>query len=100
MKLYIAGPITGIKDFEVVFADAHEQLLAVGHEVENPCDNEDSSQDYSWEDYMKMGLMQMLACDGVAVLPDWEKSRGATIEVELAEKLGYPVKTVEEWAQQ
>ena len=36
MKLYIAGPITGVPDYEERFKKAEEDLKAMGHTVINP----------------------------------------------------------------
>ena len=39
-------------------------------------------------------------CDSVATLHGWEKSRGATLEVHVAQALGMQVESVEWWATQ
>jgi hypothetical protein len=39
----------------------------------------------------------MLTCGGVALLPDWEDSKGAMIEARLAINLGLEVTPVDEW---
>jgi hypothetical protein len=39
----------------------------------------------------------MLNSDGLALLPDWEESKGARIEERLAREVGIPVKPIEEW---
>lgn len=36
MKLYIAGPITGVPDYAERFKRAEEDLKAMGHTVINP----------------------------------------------------------------
>lgn len=36
MKIYIAGPITGIPDYKERFAKAEAELKAKGHAVMNP----------------------------------------------------------------
>lgn len=90
-KVYISGPMTGYENFNYpAFNQAEERLKAAGHEVENPAKNPDPDPK-TWENFMRMALKQLCECDIVVVLPGWEKSRGAVIEVGLAETLGMKV---------
>lgn len=44
------------------------------------------------EDIVMEGLLELLSrCDGVYLLPGWQKSEGTLAEKALAEKLGIPV---------
>ena len=95
-KLYIAGPMTGLPDYNYpAFNHAASELRAVGFKVENPAENAVTSEDYT--DYLRAGLAQLLTCDGVAVLPDWWLSGGARWEVQTAGILRLPVRSVDEW---
>jgi len=38
-----------------------------------------------------------LLCDGVSLLPDWKKSKGAKIEVRLARELNMDVRDNSKW---
>jgi hypothetical protein len=40
---------------------------------------------------MKLDIKQLVDCDGVALLPDWFRSKGASIEHRLAHDLGMPI---------
>lgn len=84
MKLYIAGPMTGLPDFNTpAFNEAARELEAQGYEVVNPADNSgDTTQPYEY--YLKLGLRQLLECEALAVLPGWWDSRGARLEAEVA----------------
>lgn len=97
-RLYVAGPMTGLPDFNYpAFRAATLRLLLRGYEVEDPSTNADQGTDYA--SYIRMGLLQMLGCDGIALLPHWGASRGVLLELTVAQAIGIPVKTVEEWLQ-
>lgn len=97
MRLYIAGPMTGLPDYNFpAFNQAAVDLRALGYDVANPAKNgADPSKPWDW--YMRCALTQMLVCDGVAVLPGWAASRGASLEVHVARRLEIPVRAVHEW---
>jgi len=46
---------------------------------------------------MKQDIREMLRCDGVALLPSWEESRGARIEARLAGELGMTARPLSWW---
>lgn len=96
MKLYIAGPMTGLPENNYpAFNTAANELRGHGYKVENPADNTVDTEDYT--DYLRAGLAQLLRCDGVAVLEDWWLSGGARWEVQTAGMLRLPVRPVAEW---
>ena len=97
MKLYIAGPMSQLPEFNYpAFMDAERQLVAAGYEVENPA-GPGQVDGWTWQDYMKRGIGQLVRCDGVALLPGWDLSRGAQIEAALATQLGMRLWSVDMW---
>lgn len=97
MKLYIAGPMTGLPDFNYpAFFAAEEQLKAAGYEVENPARNQPEGT-ASWLAFMRMSLVQISKVDGIALLPGWQDSKGAALEVHIAEALGLRIWSVRQW---
>lgn len=90
-RLYVAGPMTGKKDFNYpAFNDAALLLRFFGHHVENPAENPRPPCG-SWLGYMRMSLRQISRADAIVVLPGWLWSRGARIEWLIGKLLGLPV---------
>lgn len=98
MKLYIAGPMTGLPDFNYpAFFQAAEKLKAAGVTPINPARSDGRTGCTSWLDFMRASLHDIAECDGIATLPGWEHSRGAALEVFVAQSLGLPVKPLGVW---
>lgn len=108
MKIYVAGPMSGIPDYNFsAFHAAADRLSAAGYGVVNPaahplpcgCNGADlCGSEHTWAEYLRKSLILMLChADGVALLPGWEESHGATVEVDLAETLGVPIRMVDHW---
>ena len=90
-RVYVAGPMTGIPDFNYpAFNAVADQLRALGYEVENPADH-GIVEGAQWADYMAYDLTRLGLCGVIALLPDWEHSKGARLEVLIAERLGMTV---------
>lgn len=90
-RLYIAGPMTGLPDFNFpAFNDAAAKLRALGFQVENPAENPTPACG-SWLGYMRMAVVQVSRVDAIVMLPGWEQSRGARVEFALASGLGLEV---------
>lgn len=60
-------------------------------------DNPTPGQPQPWEWYMRRALRQVTEADGIAVLPGWRQSRGAVLEVRVADALDMPVNPVDHW---
>lgn len=96
MRVYVAGPMTGIPNFNYdAFHEAAERLRAMGHEVENPAENVNDSGE--WVEWMKLALAQVIRCDGIALLDGWQNSRGAILEVHVATSLKLIVAPISNW---
>jgi hypothetical protein len=110
MKIYIAGPMRSIREFNFpAFNAAAAELRAKGHFVFNPAerDNERHGTDISKGNAtgdetiaaqqhgfdLRVALAEDLEficrhADAVALLPGWEKSKGANAERAAAVALG------------
>lgn len=95
-RIYVAGPMTGLPDLNFpAFHAAATALRERGHAVVNPAEiNTDPSA--CWHACMRADIRELVTCDAVALLPGWERSRGATLEHFLAVQLGMSVWRVEE----
>ncbi len=93
-KIYISGKITGLSivQAESLFNNAETQLKAMypGCEIVNPMKiNHD--HDKSWENYMRADLKEMLNCDSIYMLNNWQQSQGAIVEYTLAKGLNFKI---------
>lgn len=85
-RIYIAGPMTGLPEFNYpAFHAEAARLRTLGFHVENPAENPEQP---TWEAYMRQALRQMLTCEAVAFLPGWAESRGALLERQVAQQVG------------
>lgn len=90
-RVYLAGPMTGIADFNYpAFNAMADQLRAAGYQVENPADH-GIIPGAQWADYMAYDLTRLGLCGKIALLPGWERSEGAKLEVQIAHRLGMTV---------
>lgn len=101
MRLYIAGPMTGLPEFNYpAFYKAEEQLGAAGYEIENPARNELKDRPLGepmWLSFMRMSLVQISTVDGMALLDGWASSSGATLEAHIGRGLKLPVLYLDDW---
>lgn len=105
MKIYIAGPMTGYENWNFpAFFEAENVLKELGHEVVNPAHNDGKTLEEAlansgtpdrpnntWGYYMRRDLPHVLSVDAVCVLDGWRDSKGACLEVHVAEALGLPI---------
>ena len=89
--IYISGPMTGMPDLNFpAFHAAARKWRELGHEVRNPSEvGEEPGK--TWEDYMRKDLRLLCDCDTIYMLPGWEKSKGAHLELHIAHRLGMDV---------
>lgn len=89
MRVYVAGPMTGLPEYNFpAFHRAAADWRAAGWTVLNPAENFGGDQAKSYAEYMRKDIADLLTVDGVAFLPGWERSRGATLEHRIASTLG------------
>ena len=112
MRLYLAGPMRGIPEFNFpAFFEAAKKLRTEGHIVFSPAERDTlqhgesiwkgSTGDLGPAVQKGFSLREALQADtkwicmeaeGIALLPGWETSKGARAEKALAEALGLEVR--------
>lgn len=119
MKIYLAGPMRGIPEFNFpAFHKATAFLRALGHEVFNPAerDNERHGTDiskgnatgdeklaaaqhgFNLREALGADLAWICAeADAIALLPGWENSKGVKAEAATGDALGLLVRPVDYW---
>lgn len=101
MKIYLSGPMSGYEHYNFpTFDYAADLLRAEGHEVFSPADNDrvrglDGRTNVPFpkgvtaNTLIKDDLTYIADhAEAIALLPGYEKSKGAKVEVALAEFLG------------
>lgn len=84
-RIYIAGPMTGIPEFNrPAFNRAAAKLQASGHVVLNPATLPNG---LTQAQYMDICCAMIRCADEIHLLEGWEQSAGARAELALAEKL-------------
>lgn len=108
MKVYLAGPMRGLPcgDWNrLSFERAEQEWKAKGHHVispftlvkamgyplDYPCEPGTPEADAHLRHVILSDLLALTHVDAIALLPGWEKSRGATVELALAQFLGLKV---------
>lgn len=92
MKIYISGPITGIKGYMERFERVEKALMAAGHIVINPARvNAQLPVETTHEEYMRTSIAMLSMCDMIFMMNYWQDSRGCKIEFEYAYEHGIPI---------
>jgi hypothetical protein len=88
LKYYLSGAITHQTNFKEYFARYEAELRDKGvTDIFNPAAIE-WPEDVKWETCLKYDLKFLVDCDCIVLLPNWRLSRGAQLEIYVAEKLG------------
>lgn len=90
--IYLSGPMTGLPDYNrPAFNKVAEELRAQGKSVFNPADigPKENIMPRAW--YMRKDLEGLMKSDSVYVLPGWDTSEGAKLEVAIAKELELPI---------
>jgi len=90
-RIYLSGPISGLPELNrPAFHAEAVRLRALGYCVVNPADiNPELNK--PWEECLRADLIEMLGCDAIALLPGWQQSKGAHLELHVAHRVGIEI---------
>lgn len=91
---YIAGPMTGIEDYNHPAFHAAEAMLRErfpNDEIINPATQFDGDQTLPRETYLRRAVENVAKSDRVFTLDGWTTSQGACLEVLIAHQIGVQV---------
>lgn len=110
MRVYIAGPMTGFEAYNLhAFQRAQREWRLRGHDAIIPFESNSTvwqrhfgrefdpyTDSCDWGDPLLRELFvedvaYLLSADAVAVLPGWQKSKGALLELHHALMFGLPI---------
>lgn len=118
MLLYVVAPMTGIRHFNYPAIEAAGQALKDGgYDVITPIDEDppevqraaldsltgdwrDLPSSFTMPELIRDNVETVLRAEGLATLPGCEYSKGALLEIAVANRLGLPVAPVEWWLNQ
>lgn len=116
---YISGPISGLTNGNADnFANAQKKLEKEGYVVINPHEigkelydkwskiprpedkvSEQNYQNAMWCEFMKQDIKYLVSCDCIFLLDNWNTSRGAKLELLIAQKLQIPIYYMKDYSE-
>lgn len=91
-KVYISGAIAhyDLEERRLAFDQAERYLALKGYEPVNPFKN-GLPDEAHWREHMRADIGLLLDCDYIYMLQDWELSKGAKLELDVASSCGIKV---------
>jgi nucleoside 2-deoxyribosyltransferase len=80
-KAYIAGKITGNKNYKQEFNEGEAKLIKEGYMVMNPSHMQEG---FEQEEYWHVCMAMIDVCEVVYFLPTWTDSKGSHLEMGYA----------------
>lgn len=93
-QLYLSGPMLGVAEHNFpAFHRAARVLRRADYVVRSPAEFAPSTTHRPPDrtEILRRDLVYLVACDGIALLPGWRGSRGATFELLVAAQIGLQI---------
>lgn len=80
-RIYLSGPISGVSDYMIRFAEAEKELTGKGYSVINPAKvGNVLPEDMTYEEIVEIDIQLLEYADAIYLLRGWQSSRGANRE--------------------
>lgn len=99
MKYYLAGPMSGIENYNFpLFDECAADLRLRGLEILSPHEvdhgeTQEARGILPYTHYIRAGLQLLLECNAIILLPFWHESKGCQLEVMVARSVGMTIYT-------
>lgn len=89
---YLAGPMTGKPNYNYeLFGTVTQMIRGRGLSIHNPAEHFGGDTSLPRREYIQRAILAIMVADWVCVLPGWDESYGANLELDIAVELGLPV---------
>ena len=94
--VYLSGPMSNLPAFNFpAFHAGAAALRAEGYTVINPAELDEADTEpvgsKPWASYLRRDIVELMKAEAIALLPGWENSKGARLELHIATELGFEV---------
>ena len=93
-RVYLSGPMSGLPDHNYpAFNAAEQRLTSQGIDVVNPASLNPPGT--PWHECMRADIKALCDCTELMLLPGWEHSDGAHLELHIAHRIGLVISQME-----
>lgn len=88
-NLYLSGPMTGIPEYNYPYFNRVAAVIRKKYQdkVFNPAEAFEGNTDLPRDTYLRHDIEALLNVDAIVMLPGWDESKGALLELLIAKEL-------------